>query len=282
MTGRLAEINARIEGIRQLGSVMNVMRGIASARAQQARGQLAAVERYAAGITEAIGRVLSFMPARAEGGAGQHRLALVLFCAEQGFAGAFSEHVLDAAGGGLDAAGLLLIGTRGLAVARERGVTPAWSRPLPAHSAGIPRLADEIAQALYQRIADGGVGRIDALFCRFEPGRGIGVERLRLLPVDLAAIPRARSGGMPLLNLAPEEVLRGLLADYLHAQLCSAGLHGFAAENQARMEAMAAARQQVERQLESLESAQRVVRQEEITAEIIELTAGEMASRAII
>ncbi len=72
------------------------------------------------------------------------------------------------------------------------------------------------------------------------------------------------------------------MADYVHAQLCSAGLHGFAAENQARMEAMASAHQQVERQLSSLQSTQRVVRQEEITAEIIELAAGETASRDII
>jgi F-type H+-transporting ATPase subunit gamma len=45
------------------------------------------------------------------------------------------------------------------------------------------------------------------------------------------------------------------------------------------MEAMAAARSQIERQLSSLQATQRMVRQEEITAEIIELAAGETASR---
>jgi F-type H+-transporting ATPase subunit gamma len=281
MTARLADITARIEGIGQLGTVMSAMRGIAGARAQQARGQLAAVEHYAAGVTGAIGRVLSLISA-GTGAAAPLRPALVIFCAEQGFAGAFSEHVLDAAGPELHTASLFLIGTRGLAAARERGLTPGWSSPLPAHSAGIPRLADDIAQALYQRIAAAGLNQIDALFSRVQPGQTITVERQRLLPFDLAAIPRAPPGGQPILNLAPEALLRGLLADYLHAQLCSAALHGFAAENQARMEAMAAAHQQVERQLESLRSAQRVVRQEEITAEIIELSAGEMASRKII
>ncbi len=282
MTERLAGISARIEGISQLGAVMNAMRGIAGARAQQARGQLAAVERYAAGITGAIGRALSFMPERTGSGAGPPRPALVLFCAEQGFAGAFSEHMLDAAGPGLHGSSLFLIGTRGRAAAAERGLTPGWSSPLPAHSAGIPRLADEIAQALYQRITAAGFNQIDALFSRSRPGQDITVERQRLLPFDLTAIPRAPPGGLPVLNLAPDELLRGLMADYLHAQLCNAALHGFAAENQARMEAMAAAHQQVERQLDILRAAQRLVRQEEITAEIIELSAGEMASREII
>jgi F-type H+-transporting ATPase subunit gamma len=77
-----------------------------------------------------------------------------------------------------------------------------------------------------------------------------------------------------------EALLIELTADYLHAELCNTALHAFAAENEARMEAMAAARSQVERQLLTLQTTERIVRQEEITAEIIELAAGETASRS--
>ena len=77
------------------------------------------------------------------------------------------------------------------------------------------------------------------------------------------------------MNLAPEALLDDLTADYVLAQLCKAALHAFSAENQARMESMASAHSEIERQL----GQQRVVRQEEITAEIIELAAGEAASR---
>ena len=62
MTERLAEIGGRIDGIRQLGAVVNAMRGIAAARVQQARNQLIAVEGYAATIAAAIGRALALMP----------------------------------------------------------------------------------------------------------------------------------------------------------------------------------------------------------------------------
>ncbi|HEY3909679.1 MAG TPA: F0F1 ATP synthase subunit gamma [Stellaceae bacterium] len=74
-------------------------------------------------------------------------------------------------------------------------------------------------------------------------------------------------------------LLSELTTEYLHAQLCNAALHAFAAENEARMQAMASARNQIDRQLSLLQTAQRQVRQEEITAEIIELAAGETASR---
>ena len=68
----------------------------------------------------------------------------------------------------------------------------------------------------------------------------------------------------------------------MHAQLCNAALHAFAAENEARMEAMAAARSQIERQISALQAIQRLVRQEEITAEIIEFAAGKTARRSDI
>lgn len=286
MTERLADISARIDGVRQLGTVVNAMRGIAAARAQQAHGQLAAVESYAATIAAAIGRALALAPAAATAATGTHpRTALVLFTAEQGFAGAFSERVLDAVAADLTGtdgprAELFLIGTRGGMTAAERGIMPRWSSAMPPHSPGVPRLADRIAEALYDRIATGEIDRLDAVFSQRHPGHGIQIERHRLFPLDTTGFARPTDdGNPPLLNLPPAALLGQLTADYLHALLCHAALHAFAAENEARMEAMAAARGQIERQLTELQATQRQVRQEEITSEIIELAAGETASQ---
>ena len=291
MTERLADIDARIGGIRQLGAVVSAMRGIAAARVQQANTQLAAVDRYATIIVAAIGRALVLAPSPHPSAAGPGspdpgiahkpvRTALVLFCAEQGFAGAFSQRVLDATGGDLATSELFLVGARGKTALGERGLTAGWACAMPAHSPGIPKLAEGIVQALYTRIATGEIDRLDAVFSRWEPGAGAKVERRPLFPFDTTAFTRPHDRNAPLLNLKPATLLEGLAATYMHAQLCEAALHAFAAENQARMEAMAAARSQIERQLSSLQTAQRMVRQEEITAEIIELAAGETASRS--
>ncbi len=291
MTERLADISSRITGIRQLGTVVNAMRGIAAARAQQARGQLAAVDRYAATIAAAIAQALPLIPPGAEAPvarAGTPRLGLVLFCAEQGFAGAFSERVLDEAGPALGTAELFLIGTRGRTALAERGIEAGWTGALPSHSPGIPKLADRVVQALYARMAAGKIDRLDAIYSRWRPGRGTRIERKHLLPFDMAAFSAPRSSlvstnaNPPMLYLPPEAVVQALTADYMLAELCQAALHAFAAENEARMEAMAAARGQIERQLAKLQATQRRVRQEEITAEIIELASGETASRARI
>jgi F-type H+-transporting ATPase subunit gamma len=280
LTERLADVSARIAGIRQLGAVVNAMRGIAAARAQQARTQLSAVDRYAASIARAIAQALLLLPgARHESGRATGRLALVLFCAEQGFAGAFSSRVLDAAVSDLALSELFVAGTRGGASLAERRIVPGWLGAMPSHSPGIPEFAGTIVTALYARMAAGGISRLDVVFCQCEPGQGVKIVRKILFPLDPAAFPGPVDKAAPLLNLPPATLLETLTADYLHAQLCHAALHGFAAENQARMEAMALAHAQTERQLAVLQSTQRRVRQEEITAEIIELAAGEAASR---
>lgn len=271
MTGRLADVTERIENIRQLGTVVNAMRGLAGARAQAARNQLAAVESYAAIIAAAVARGFAMaseaqMPARKP-----VRPAVVLFCAEQGFAGAFSENLLDQVAPGPE---LFLIGTRGAQIAAGRGITPFWRSPMPAASAGIPALAGRIATALYDRIAAREIDTLDAIYARPHPARGVHVEHRRLFPLDPADFPAAAGRNPPLLNLAPDILLRDVTADYVHAELCQAALHSFAAENEARMAAMAAAHRQIEQQLQTLELTRHLVRQEEITAEIIELAAG--------
>ncbi len=75
-------------------------------------------------------------------------------------------------------------------------------------------------------------------------------------------------------TLAAQPLLERLAAEYLYAQLCEAAMHAFEAENEARMMAMASAKTNIETKLAALSHRERQVRQEEITAEIIELATG--------
>lgn len=280
MTERLADITARIEGIKQLGAVVNAMRGIAAARAQHARGELKAVDSYAAIISAAISRTLALedqaTEAETDGGTGR---AIIVFCAEQGFAGAFSEQVLDAVKSDIGKSLLFLIGTRGYAIAHERGIETTWHAAMPSQSQNTPRLADQIAKALYDRIATGEIAELEAVFMQWQPGQNGEVIRRPLFPLDMSVFEPSAHADKPLTYLPAPVLLDQLTANYIHSRLCHAALHAFAAENEARMEAMAKARNQIDRNLGELQAQQRLVRQEEITSEIIELATGEMASR---
>jgi F-type H+-transporting ATPase subunit gamma len=278
MTERLADISARIESIGQLGAVVNAMKGIAAARAHTARTQLEAVDSYAATIaavmSSALGpeAVTSGVPRPTPGKTG-----LLVFCAEQGFAGAFSERVLDSIDVEPDPETLFLVGTRGLSLAAVRGIVPVWSAAMPSHTPGIPKLADRITSAIYDSVGAGRIDSLDVIFTGLKSGRPT-VMRQTLFPIDLSDLPAAAFEN-PLMQLPLGTLIDSLGADYFHALVCRTALHAFAAENDARLEAMAAAGSQISRELEEFQATLRRVRQEAITAEIIELGTGAAAAR---
>jgi F-type H+-transporting ATPase subunit gamma len=276
MAERLADIVAQIQNVRQLESVVTAMRGIAASRAQQGRSLLAGIEAYTRVISGAIGQALSLMPpdGPAPARSRHDRRGLIVFCAEQGFAGAFSERVLDAVKSDLAEATVFLVGTRGIAVAAERGIHPAWSTPMATSAGAIISLANRIADSLYRHVADGSVAAVDMAFSRYRSGSGVQVDRHSLLPIDLARFPRQVRNHPPLTTLAPPTLLERLAAEYVYAQLCEAAMHAFASENEARMMAMAAARTNIESKLGGLSQREHQLRQEEITTEIVELAAG--------
>jgi F-type H+-transporting ATPase subunit gamma len=280
MAERLSDIVTRIQNVRQLKAVVTAMRGIAASRAQNGRSLLAGIEAYADVISHAIGEALALLPTdiAAAPAPGRSKRGLILFCAEQGFAGAFSERVFEAAGGDVEGATSLVVGTRGATAAGERGIKPDWSAAMTTRVEGIPSFANRLAEVLYGYLAQGAIATAEILFSRSVSG-GIRIDRHSLLPIDFARFARPIERQAPLIALAPELLLDRLAAEYVYAQLCEAAMHAFVAENEARMIAMVAAKNNTETKLAALLQRERILRQEEITTEVVELAAGAEASR---
>jgi F-type H+-transporting ATPase subunit gamma len=283
MTERLADVSARIDGIRQLGAVVNAMKGIAAARARTAQAEMFAADSYAATIAAAISNALGPAGQAAPAQEGHieeddHK-GLLVFCAEQGFAGAFSERVLDSIEEDPSTVTLFLIGTRGLSIAAARGIEAEWSAPMASHTHGIPKMADGIAKAIYMALAQGRFDHLDVIHASRDHGQ-THVVRQVLLPLDLSDLPHP-GANRPLTQLPPGALIDSLSGDYVHAQICRAALHAFGAENEARMEAMSAAGSQITRELAIFEATLRRVRQEAITDEIIELGTGAASARDV-
>ncbi|HEY0180447.1 MAG TPA: FoF1 ATP synthase subunit gamma [Dokdonella sp.] len=282
MSGELADVAERIDSTRSLGSVIGAMRGIAAARTHEARAQLDGVRAYARTIGAAIAQALALLPrergdADAPRGAGRIVVAL---CAEQGFAGNFNERVLDAAlavtAAAPAASSLFVIGDRGLMLLGARGIEPAWSAPMAAHVDEVPALADRVADALYARIAAGTAAGVVLVHAQPTTAMGFELVHAPLLPFDYDRFAGTHAGAAPYVTLAPEHLVEQLAQEYVYAELCEALVLSFAAENEARMQAMVAAHANVEKQREALEAEFRRVRQSEITAEIVQLSSSRL------
>lgn len=292
---RLVEIERHVASMQELQRIVGAMRAIASMRMQEAVGALTSVRQYGAALAEAVRDALAItaeqsLPADSGSRYSRHtdsesgafrqtgKRAIVLFSSEHGFVGGFNQRLIDVIQSGLlttDA--LMIVGSRGAALAAERGCAVAWSHPLPTRLGGIADTVRLIEETLLPWIARDGFVRVEVVFSRYRGGGELVVARRRLLPIELAAASRPRHALVPLHNLPAPQLLEGLTAGYMLAQLIEAATDALAAENAARFAAMESARDNVGRKLRSLRLEASRSRQEEVTSELLELVTGEQA-----
>jgi F-type H+-transporting ATPase subunit gamma len=273
---RLSEIQSHIASMDELLDIVGAMRSLAGMRVQESQHALPGIRSYARSMASAIGSALLLMrePAYNDhpGRAGR---ALVLCMAEHGFVGGFNERLLEAAGAVLEPSDVLFVlGSRGAALAFERGRKIAWTRPMATHLAGAPDAVNRLTDELYLRIARGDVGRVEVMFGRYRQGSASTIERRPLLPLEPASLVTAKVRPTPLHNLAPRPLLEKLMAEYVFALLTEAAVESIASENAARFAAMESAHDNVGKKLAGLRENARQARQTEITSELLDLMTG--------
>lgn len=277
MEQRVAELQTRATTVAAFGDVVNAMRGVAAARVQRARTLIRGADAYARTVADALVQALA-LPARgrrSDSAVAGGKPIYLLFCAEQGFNGGLSEQVLGAAPA--PAAGrMLLLGSHGLRIARSRGIEPEWSAPLIAHANAAVGASARLHAALVDALGRHGAPGVEIVAPELQDGHRYRIVQRRLLPLALET-PHGTREAAPLVHLAPDRLIDELSFEYVAAQLARALLHSHAAENEARLQAMAAAHENVDRMLDSLKRDERRLRQAEITAEIVELAASRKA-----
>ncbi len=277
---RLSRLRARIHSVTELLDVVTTMRAMAAVRLQQASGALAGARRYAEVIDAALGKALALTPpADWPTRSGDETVtppAILLFLSEHGFVGALNEVLLGHAETAVAAGGpLFVVGSRGLQTVRERQWEAAWSAPMTSHRDGVPVLARRVAEELYRRFERDEIMRLDMLYARTGGGGRWQVRHTTLLPLDAAA----RSGAdiPPLLSLPGPRLIERLAEEYVFAELAHAAMEALAGENAARLAAMSAARENIEKKLDGLRRTENCLRQDEITTELMDVVTGSEA-----
>jgi F-type H+-transporting ATPase subunit gamma len=278
---RISDIEAHIGNMGELLDIVGAMRSLASMRVQEAHHALPGIRRYAEMMAGAIAAALLLMPeSHSESGAGRGRRALVLCTAEHGFVGGFNERIFEAAEKLCEPDDMLFVlGSRGAALAQERGRPALWSHPMATRPDGVPETVRKLAADLYARIARARIIRVEAIFARHRQGAPPAIELRALLPVDFSSFATARPVLPPLHNLPAEILLEKLIADYVFALLTETAVESLASENAARFATMESAHDNILKKLEELRHEARHARQDEITAELLDLVTGAEALR---
>lgn len=278
---RLAELQGQIASMDELLDIVGAMRSLASMRLQEAQRALSGIRSYAEFMAAAIAAALLLMPEpRPERRAEHEHRALILCAPEHGFVGGFNRELVQAAEAVLKPPDLLFVlGSRGAALAFERGLKVLWTRPMATRLVGAPDAINRLTNELYARIARGEISRVEVMFGRYDQKAAPTIERHLLLPLDIKPLAAAQPRQAPLHNLEPQLLVEKLMAEYVFALLTGAAVELIASENAARFAAMELAHDNVTKKLSQLRQTARQARQSEITEELLDLITGTEATQ---
>jgi F-type H+-transporting ATPase subunit gamma len=298
MAVSLREYRARIKSTESMKKITRAMELIAASRIIKAQQRAAAAAPYARELTRAVSAVATFSnvdhPLTREQ-ENPKRAAVLVITSDRGLAGAYSSSVikeaerlterLRAEGKELD---FYLAGRKAEAYFKFRGrpYVQAWTgfsdQPTYDNAAEIGAalieafLADEGAQG------DGGAGHgvdeVHVVYTRFRSMLTQEPTAIRLLPLEVVEGEEAPAEDelLPLYEFEPsaEQVLDGLLPQYVQSRIFYSLLQAAASELAARQKAMKAATDNAEELIKKLTRIANQARQAGITQEISEIVGG--------
>jgi F-type H+-transporting ATPase subunit gamma len=275
-------LRAQVASLDELRRIVTAMRSLAAAEVQAAERALPGIRRYTAILADAVAqaRALVGVPAAAPPPRGPPA-RLIVVCSERGFVGAFNERLIAHATAEPEArhGRLWLVGARGVQLARARGLAPEWSMAMPAHTAGVFQAARQLAAEIEARFAAGELGRVALLATQRSGGQLAELQRWQLLPPELGPPSGAAAAEPSLHHLDPLELLVRVIGEHVAGQLVHALMESLASEHATRLQTMEAARHHVDDELRALAERAHRLRQEAITAELLDVITGADAVR---
>ncbi|HTY53870.1 MAG TPA: FoF1 ATP synthase subunit gamma [Candidatus Binataceae bacterium] len=271
------EIATRLVSLGQLGEIVAAIRAMAASQMQQALRSLDAIRKYSEMVRVALSDAASMLPGDGVVSSPTNisPSALVLFCAEHGLCGGFNEHPLRVAEQILaDKRSdflLIVVGSRGGQICRERGLQPDLVLPMATRCAGVTAAARRLANEIYRNLSERRIAGLEMIYAQHAGSELARIERQRLLPLASSLMEQRPMRTPPLINLNARRLFDDIVSEYFFAALENAAMQSFFAENSTRFRTMEAAHQNIDNKTEDLTKLARRLRQEAVTTEILDL-----------
>ncbi len=291
----LREIRRRITGTKSTQKITKAMKMVAAAKLRRAQEAVIAARPYAATMKKLLGNLAAVV---SEGSSPLFvtrevkRVAVVVVTGDRGLCGAFNgnaikganDHVYRTYGELLkpdNGLRLFLIGKKGVDAFTKRSIPIGGKYPGLFADLQFGK-AQAIARTLVDLFLKGEVDRVDIVYNEFKSviQQKVVVEQFLPIPAPAKAEGAAKeSGAEYIYEPSSAAILDELLPKHVNFQLWRILLDSNAAEQGARMTAMANATENAKEILRELTLSYNKARQAGITKELLEIVAGAEALR---
>lgn len=286
-------VKRRIESTQDLQSVVKTMKSLAAVSIRQYERAVEALADYSRTVELGLQVVLrKFTTAEVSAHQGSSgKATAIVIGSDIGMCGRLNEQIAehgltDIRERGIDAGELnmIAIGERVVGRLEDEGFAPQEVIPVPGGVSGISPLVEDLLVKLEELRSENQLGVV-LIFHNKHKGRGSFIPHTkRLLPADrewLEEIRRRDWPGptIPTHTMKADELLSGLMWQYLFIGLYQAIAESLASESSARLVAMQGAERNIEDRLDELTAHYHQQRQTAITGELLDIVSGFEALR---
>jgi F-type H+-transporting ATPase subunit gamma len=264
---QLSRIEARLESLGELGDLVGAMRSMAASRVREAQEAQGGTRAFRAVIDRTIGEIapIAEWPDAAEAAEGAG--VLLVITSQNGFVGGFNERLVEAVlAARRPEERLIVAGRRGEIALAERGVTLEEAVAMTSRAAGVTQLARRIS------LRFAGLSSARIVHAHHAGGAEYEVQVRQVLPLSRDFL--VSDGDVPLHHLPALRLMAALASEFLFAEVADALMDSLASENAARLRMMDAASRNIDDRLERLRRDAHVARQEEMTADMLDVVTG--------
>ncbi|MHA7808269.1 MAG: F0F1 ATP synthase subunit gamma [Marinobacter adhaerens] len=285
MAQTLETLSRRTETLSSIRSIVHTMKTMSAINAVPYEHAARSIESYHQTVLSGIRAFVAKTGPISVPAVAQAERLLVVFGSDHGLCGNYNEVLAESArsealkmGGH---ARVLCVGARMSDALTDQGVRPESTFLPPASADGIGRLASDIVTRL-DEIGGGDVHNRVAVTLVFTRRAEKGLrepEVSQMLPLASTLLSEpAKSGwqsrSLPDYTMQPTPLLAALLRNHIFASVFRASAEAMVTENAARLALMQQAEQAVDDRLEEVGGQFRLVRQDEITNELMDIIVG--------
>lgn len=282
----------KLETLNDLHDIVRTMKALSLANVRQYEKAEEALRDYYRTVELGLHVALAgFVPRLSEARPHEPQpVAAVVFGTDYGLCGRFNQTLCDHAQQRLDARNvrkedrlLLAVGGKAAGYLEESGQTVRECLFTPGSAEGITNTVAHLLLKIDSWQAEQGVQQVWLFYNRRSTKVQYQPTGIHLLPLDLARFHGARESVwptkiLPTFSMSAPELLASLVRQYLFVSLFRACAESAASEHGARLTAMHAAERNIGEAVEVTTLEYRRLRQETITAEILDVVTGYQAT----
>lgn len=284
----LETLKKRIKTTQDLRSVVKTMKALAAVNIRQYEEAVASLSEYNRTIEMGLQVALSLHSEHAviAKAAPKKRLGIAVLGSDQGMCGQLNDQVVSYTIKTIHDLGIseahrtvVAVGARAAARLEDAGLSVSQTLPVPASSAAITLMVQEVLLGIEAWQAPGGIDQVLLVYNQFLSGARYRPHCQRLLPVDKVWLRELKqknwpSRCLPTFRMNPHKLFSALIRQYLFVLLYRAFAESLASENASRLASMQAAERNIGERLDELQSNFNQQRQMTITEELLDIVSG--------